>query len=124
MIWHVFFFSSRRRHTRSLCDWSSDVCSSDLWQILNDPFNLPGHFPDSNFLIGLGLAAYRLAVSWKPLDILQYGYIVPIRRTHKHWDYCSFFVLVSLQCCFHNCIGTVVIIEEIRTDEYEKNACT
>src|SRR5438034_11655952 len=26
----TFFFSSRRRHTRSLCDWSSDVCSSDL----------------------------------------------------------------------------------------------
>src|SRR5437588_9070513 len=25
-----FFFSSRRRHTRSLCYWSSDVCSSDL----------------------------------------------------------------------------------------------
>src|SRR5215211_3228209 len=25
-----FFFSSRRRHTRSLCDWSSDVCTSDL----------------------------------------------------------------------------------------------
>src|SRR5260221_2009585 len=24
------FFASRRRHTRSLCDWSSDVCSSDL----------------------------------------------------------------------------------------------
>src|SRR5947207_1848752 len=24
------FFSSRSRHTRSLCDWSSDVCSSDL----------------------------------------------------------------------------------------------
>src|SRR5438034_4407759 len=24
------FFSSRRRHTISLCDWSSDVCSSDL----------------------------------------------------------------------------------------------
>src|SRR5436190_20575447 len=28
----AFFFSSRRRHTRSLCDWSSDVCSSDLIQ--------------------------------------------------------------------------------------------
>src|SRR5699024_12089995 len=26
----VFFFSSRRRHTRSKRDWSSDVCSSDL----------------------------------------------------------------------------------------------
>src|SRR5256886_8393330 len=27
----VFFFSSRRRHTRFDCDWSSDVCSSDLY---------------------------------------------------------------------------------------------
>src|SRR2546430_4122479 len=26
----TFFFSSRRRHTRFDCDWSSDVCSSDL----------------------------------------------------------------------------------------------
>src|SRR5437899_10750392 len=26
----TFFFSSRRRHTRCLSDWSSDVCSSDL----------------------------------------------------------------------------------------------
>src|SRR2546427_4192814 len=26
-----FFFSSRRRHTRFDCDWSSDVCSSELW---------------------------------------------------------------------------------------------
>src|SRR2546430_13365416 len=26
----AFFFSSRRRHTRFDCDWSSDVCSSDL----------------------------------------------------------------------------------------------
>src|SRR5260221_1482500 len=25
--------SSRRRHTRSLCDWSSDVCSSDLSEL-------------------------------------------------------------------------------------------
>src|SRR5256886_17407960 len=29
-----FFFSSRRRHTRFDCDWSSDVCSSDLDPIL------------------------------------------------------------------------------------------
>src|ERR1022692_4224024 len=31
----LFFFSSRRRHTRLQGDWSSDVCSSDLW-------NMPG----------------------------------------------------------------------------------
>src|SRR2546430_12930322 len=29
-ILYFFFFSSRRRHTRFDCDWSSDVCSSDL----------------------------------------------------------------------------------------------
>src|SRR5260370_10169146 len=28
--YRIFFFSSRRRHTRFKCDWSSDVCSSDL----------------------------------------------------------------------------------------------
>src|SRR5205807_6614779 len=31
----VFFFSSRRRHTRLQGDWSSDVCSSDLAEILD-----------------------------------------------------------------------------------------
>src|SRR5699024_6596004 len=30
LVHYVFFFSSRRRHTRSKRDWSSDVCSSDL----------------------------------------------------------------------------------------------
>src|SRR5207253_6898617 len=34
-----FFFSSRRRHTRWPRDWSSDVCSSDLYSEEND-----GHF--------------------------------------------------------------------------------
>src|SRR2546430_7300776 len=29
----LFFFSSRRRHTRFDCDWSSDVCSSDLTRV-------------------------------------------------------------------------------------------
>src|SRR5256886_14756886 len=31
----IFFFSSRRRHTRFDCDWSSDVCSSDLFSLTN-----------------------------------------------------------------------------------------
>src|SRR5205814_4648283 len=34
-----FFFSSRRRHTRCLSDWSSDVCSSDL-HIISDGWSL------------------------------------------------------------------------------------
>src|SRR5260370_15730447 len=32
---HICFFSSRRRHTRIKCDWSSDVCSSDLGALPN-----------------------------------------------------------------------------------------
>src|SRR5207253_2059559 len=38
--YHVFFFSSRRRHTRWPRDWSSDVCSSDLRS--NDAYGFPG----------------------------------------------------------------------------------
>src|SRR2546430_13417277 len=40
----VFFFSSRRRHTRFDCDWSSDVCSSDLLDA-EDSLNLPASQP-------------------------------------------------------------------------------
>src|SRR5438067_10515764 len=39
---HFFFFSSRRRHTRSKRDWSSDVCSSDLLQAMTTV--VPRHF--------------------------------------------------------------------------------
>src|SRR5579864_6100386 len=40
-----FFFSSRRRHTRLTCDWSSDVCSSDLKlvSLATDGFHLMEH---------------------------------------------------------------------------------
>src|SRR5262245_63220740 len=45
-----FFFSSRRRHTRCLSDWSSDVCSSDLpagpsFDKLNQPVPANGISP-------------------------------------------------------------------------------
>src|SRR5690349_23111185 len=49
-----FFFSSRRRHTRSLRDWSSDVCSSDL----------PGLVA---FAVALAALA-GLAWSWRDAD--------------------------------------------------------
>src|SRR5437867_13426588 len=46
-----FFFSSRRRHTSSYGDWSSDVCSSDLGETISvgtpvvDPFGLGTRVP-------------------------------------------------------------------------------
>src|ERR671927_542937 len=53
-----FFFSSRRRHTRSLCDWSSDVCSSDLLQATIPVFGMLLAHP---YLPGERLNARRLA---------------------------------------------------------------
>src|SRR2546430_14583747 len=39
----AFFFSSRRRHTRFDCDWSSDVCSSDLAaKVIEDAHEMAG----------------------------------------------------------------------------------
>src|SRR5437899_7259306 len=47
MIRNVFFFSSRRRHTRCLSDWSSDVCSSDLiFRELGDRWGIAGTLAD------------------------------------------------------------------------------
>src|SRR5699024_11712570 len=40
----IFFFSSRRRHTRSKRDWSSDVCSSDLLSRANRKIAYPANF--------------------------------------------------------------------------------
>src|SRR2546427_8938072 len=40
-----FFFSSRRRHTRFDCDWSSDVCSSDLTIKRHDGEQCELYFP-------------------------------------------------------------------------------
>src|SRR5216683_5940237 len=57
----LFLFSSRRRHTRSDRDWSSDVCSSDLttpqrlWQALTEPAfsrRYLGHAIESDWKIG------------------------------------------------------------------------
>src|SRR5207247_7300073 len=44
---YTFFFSSRRRHTRSTRDWSSDVCSSDLEELVR--VHLPD--PEPEFLV-------------------------------------------------------------------------
>src|SRR5256886_11955798 len=57
----VFFFSSRRRHTRFDCDWSSDVCSSDLFYVTREvePF-LPPLIPwVILFVVNSSLGAFR-----------------------------------------------------------------
>src|SRR5258705_10074599 len=43
-----FFFSSRRRHTRCLSDWSSDVCSSDLDRTEHGSRRIESGFADTH----------------------------------------------------------------------------
>src|SRR5205085_6503131 len=71
-----FFFSSRRRHTRFDCDWSSDVCSSDLFTEARDAF---AHFvsvelkePGPGFAM-LGLSEFQLKDYAKALAALERG---------------------------------------------------
>src|SRR5262249_59737992 len=53
----AFFFSSRRRHTRLVSDWSSDVCSSDLrydWHRGLAPAGDDGLVGDPHFIVRVG----------------------------------------------------------------------
>src|SRR2546430_127316 len=64
----IFFFSSRRRHTRFDCDWSSDVCSSDL-QGLNE---------DETLLVQSGKPVGVLRThEWAPRVLIANSNLVP-----------------------------------------------
>src|SRR5689334_24361276 len=60
-----FFFSSRRRHTRWNCDWSSDVCSSDL------ACGSDGEAPSSGLRSGVVQAAPMLRAEFSATQSLN-----------------------------------------------------
>src|SRR5699024_11870455 len=64
-IMYFSFFSSRRRHTRSKRDWSSDVCSSDLKfaRCLQRRFGIIPHVTDKNYITN----SYHVHVT-EPID--------------------------------------------------------
>src|SRR5438105_13333394 len=70
-----FFFSSRRRHTRSTRDWSSDVCSSDLGALARGEEFEPEHLRD---LEGRRRrdqeASFALVEGLDPKDLAQSGW--------------------------------------------------
>src|SRR5690349_14197944 len=71
-----FFFSSRRRHTRSLRDWSSDVCSSDL-----DTFFVVRHgtVAVGNFVPPRGELVIETLEAG---DLLGWSWLFPPYRSH------------------------------------------
>src|SRR6267143_3827457 len=56
-----FFFSSRRRHTRWNCDWSSDVCSSDLHDP-KDTTSVNRAVPDYEAAIGTSVRGMKIGI--------------------------------------------------------------
>src|SRR5260370_18618882 len=77
-----FFFSSRRRHTRFKCDWSSDVCSSDL----------TGNSVRAG-TVGAGLSLGLKYFAEQVWDLYQYlpykpfrAISVPMPALYRHYD--------------------------------------
>src|SRR5256886_5381081 len=70
-----FFFSSRRRHTRFDCDWSSDVCSSDLLTLVPHT-----HWDREWYLPFEGFREHLIPTLDEVLDLLDRGY------PHFHLD--------------------------------------
>src|SRR5207247_5365499 len=76
-----FFFSSRRRHTRSTRDWSSDVCSSDLYALVFPPawfaaLDVVGAatYPPRAVPLSLLAVAATLGLGWVAVARLAPGY--------------------------------------------------
>src|SRR5207249_7862283 len=80
-----FFFSSRRRHTRSKRDWSSDVCSSDL------PFAGYGGVGCDDGVDAAGCDAVR--------DRLNPGFVQIRRDLHRQRNASSVLPCQSLALC-------------------------
>src|SRR5699024_11222002 len=87
-----FFFSSRRRHTRSKRDWSSDVCSSDLYVCYYsvENYNLTTQFPSSLPLLRRHWLLHPVLTSFykTPINTLLHIRILSsqARRHRKHPD--------------------------------------
>src|SRR5437763_2406415 len=71
-----FFFSSRRRHTRYIGDWSSDVCSSDLRNPLRSP-------PPKYRGRGKKARQQRSTTARSPQPLKRPGRKTPARRDRK-----------------------------------------
>src|SRR5699024_11806833 len=80
-----FFFSSRRRHTRSKRDWSSDVCSSDLYELFPSRFD---HLFVSIRSLVLHLPVDKFPCLYYGSNIMHIQY-VPLIKLTPHFSICN-----------------------------------
>src|SRR5699024_6825272 len=101
---YSFFFSSRRRHTRSKRDWSSDVCSSDL----NSPRSFDGVVQKSHQYQFLQCGGFQYLVMffayWQLLVFQFLALSVPFLRiqTRSVLFYRLSMLLVRISSIFYN----------------------
>src|SRR2546430_12358911 len=97
-----FFFSSRRRHTRFDCDWSSDVCSSDLVQRLTAVALVPLSIWFVASLLSLPSFDHATVVAWMS----------------GSWT-ALLLILLVLTCAWHSQLGVRVVVEDyVRSEEH------
>src|SRR4029434_11306886 len=118
----VFFFSSRRRHTRFKCDWSSDVCSSDLPLSLplslspSLPLSLP-HSPSPFLCLSLALslhitqtASIFLSIPTFPLSVFA-SFFLHVQSFHPSLPASSsLFLYVCVCVCVCVCVFVCVYV--------------
>src|SRR5699024_11517634 len=78
------FFSSRRRHTRSKRDWSSDVCSSDLVKPFARVYGLDEHEmanPIDHYRSIYELFTRQLLPGLRPIDTSAHTLVSPVDGT-------------------------------------------
>src|SRR5207249_5178545 len=85
---HVFFFSSRRRHTRSKRDWSSDVGSSDLDrpEDLADELSKPGesyYFNDTKETLRVRVERLYSKTAWSEMPPSRTRHLISNIRVKK-----------------------------------------
>src|SRR2546430_17436193 len=108
----IFFFSSRRRHTRFDCDWSSDVCSSDLYRVTNAVAIANADLVIKKSLDGeifSELAESKIAAAQKALPIMV--------RVHLVDDYVAVVPSVARQIGLRMTIDIELVLQSQSRDQ-------
>src|SRR2546430_12894059 len=79
----IFFFSSRRRHTRFDCDWSSDVCSSDLFRA--EAVTLPAVTPTTLLAMEKAETVAKRGLSFAELSHVEAGHLERLLAGEIQW---------------------------------------